>query len=189
MQRRSFVALAPLALLALGGCAEPWIVLAQAVPSPLFGQRRFAVQLVDFSGLFVGDKPEPAYLAAKDEGQRQAWANDKEAVNARFTEALIEIATEHGIQVVRATGPNDAPFFIRSRVIRLEPGFYAVVASGAGGVKMEVTITAPDGRLVDRIIVDQAGGGFSVTQRLTAAAGACGRAVALYLGTRAAPAE
>jgi hypothetical protein len=189
MLRRAFVALAPLAFLALAGCAQPWLVLAQAVPSPLDGQRRFAVQLVDFTGVFVGEKPEDTYLSEKDGGQREAWGNDKVAINARFAESLMEKATEHGIEVVRATGPNDAPFFIRTRVVRLEPGFYAVVASHPGEVKMEVTITAPDGRLVDRILVEQAAGGFSVTQRFTAAAAGCGRAVARYLAARSRPAE
>jgi len=187
--RRAILALALLAAPMLTGCAPRWVVLQQATPNVLFRQRMFAVQPIDFSDLHVGTKDEASYLEEKSEDQRASWARDKEVINAKFTEVLMAEATEQSLEVVRATGPASAPFLIRVHAARIEPGFYAVVASGAGSVALEVTITTADGRPVDRIMLDLPASGMSVTQRLESSAAAAGHQMARYLHSRSAPSD
>lgn len=86
-----------------------------------------------------------------------------------------------------ATGPNAAPFLIHVKVDWVEPGFYVGVASAPAQVKYEVQITLPDGRPLDAIMVQPAGGGFSTTQRLSACGELGGKIVAKYLSERSAP--
>lgn len=97
MLRRTVRAVASIALLALAGCGPSWVILGQANPNPLLGQRRFAVQPIDFSGLQVGDRDERGWLAEKDEAFRRDWQSDKAAVNARFLAGIVEGAAERGI--------------------------------------------------------------------------------------------
>jgi hypothetical protein len=152
MDRRSFLGLGTVVAGAtLVGCGPSWQVIVQAAPSPFLGQRRFAVQPIDFSGLHVGSKPEPVYLSEKDPKQQASFAEDKAALNDRFLEQLRVTAAEAGVEVVPATGPGDAPFTIRPAVPFLEPGFYVGVAAASSHVEMNVRIVAPDGRILDEV--------------------------------------
>jgi hypothetical protein len=152
MDRRSFLRIGGLAATgALIGCGPPWHVIVQAAPSPFMGQRKFAVQPVDFSTLRVGNKPEPVYLAEKDEKQRASFAEDKAQLNNRFLEAFREEGIRGGLEIVPATGPADAPFTIRPAIPFIEPGFYVGIASAPSRVEMNVRILTPDGRILDEI--------------------------------------
>jgi hypothetical protein len=137
---------------ALMGCAEaPWHVVVQSVPDPFLGQRRFSVLPIDYTGLMIGNKPEPVYLGEKDPQQRASFLEDKAALNDRFLELLRARAREGNVEVVPATGPADAPFMIKPHVGFIEPGFYAGVAGARSMVQMNVRILAPDGRVLDEI--------------------------------------
>jgi hypothetical protein len=139
-----FAALAAL----LTGCSPNYHVIQQASPNPFVGQTRFAVMPVEMKGLRVGDKTEESYLAEKDEGQRESFRVDKEAMQHRFDAALVSGARDEGIEVGAA---GQAPFVIRPRITFVEPGFYAVVASGRSRVEMRIQITTPDGKVLDEI--------------------------------------
>src|SRR5689334_4978313 len=104
MDRRSFIVLAALALGA-AGCAPLWQVHIMSVPNPFFGQRRFAVLPIDYTGLRVGQKSEAQYISEKDSVQVKSFQEDKAALNERFMGQLMANAKSAGIDVVPATGP------------------------------------------------------------------------------------
>lgn len=184
VQRRQFIALAAVAAAALAGCAPRWTIISQASPNGLTGARRFAVMPIDFSGLRVGEKDEAGYLSEKDARQRASWARDKEIVNARFLDGLREEAAKHGIDMALATGPGAAPFILRPHVPWMEPGFYTGFVNKPGQAKIEVQILGPQGAPVDVILVEPAGGGFSITDRLSNAGAVGGLFTAKYLAER-----
>lgn len=155
MQRRHFfvfaaaLAAAPL----LAGCGPRWIVLTQASPNPLLNQNKFGLMPIDYTGLIVGEKSEAEYLASKDEESRASWAGDKGGIDTEFGKVLMERATGAGINVVKATGPGDAPFMIRPKVEFIEGGIYTYVFNKASEVRMKVQITTPDGKVIDEIAI------------------------------------
>ncbi len=185
---------ATIAVGALGlvaGCGPSWQILRQANPDPFLGQTRFSVLPVNFTGLRVGEKTEADYLAEKDAEARNNWAGDKLGLNEEFTSNLISKAHEHGLSVVPATGPSDAPFVIRPSVAWLEPGYYIGISAGSSKVKMTVQITAADGAVLDEIIVEHGTGGSiqnaAVGTRLREDGENIGHIVADYLASRVAP--
>jgi hypothetical protein len=156
MLRRSFVALYTVVGLvsgtALFGCGGPmWQVVVQSAPDPFVGARRFGVLPIDYSGLMVGRKPEPVYLAEKEPAQQASFQEDKAALNEKFLERLRAKGLSGNVEIVPATGPADAPFMIKASVRFLEPGFYVGVAAAPSEVHMNVKILAPDGRVLDEI--------------------------------------
>jgi hypothetical protein len=155
MQRRHFFVLAAALVAApvLAGCGPRWIVLTQASPNPLLNQNKFGLMPVDYTGLIVGEKSEAEYLASKDEETRASWAGDKAGIDTEFGKVLTEKATGAGINVVKATGPGDAPFMIRPKVEFIEGGIYTYVYNKASQVRMKVQITTPDGKVVDEIAI------------------------------------
>ena len=155
MFRRHFLVLAAALSAAplLAGCGPKWIVLTQATPNPLLNQNKFGIMPVDYTGLTVGEKTEADYLASKDEETRASWAGDKTGIDTEFGKVLSEKATEHGINIVKATGPGDAPFMIRPKVEFIEPGIYTYVYNKSSEVRMKVQITTPDGKIVDEISI------------------------------------
>ncbi len=189
MIRRAFFAVGALvASSVLIGCGPPWAIVVQTAPNPFFGQRSFAVQPIDYTGLLVGAKPEPLYLAGKDGGQQASFQEDKAALNDKFLARLIADTGAAGIRVVPATGPADAPFTIRPAVHFIEPGFYAYVAAMPSRVQMSLRIVAPDGRILDEINLVHATGASMVTaasgSRLRSDGEALGAIVARYLRAR-----
>jgi hypothetical protein len=200
MDRRSFLSLGTVAAgsALLGGCAPPWHVIAIAVPDPFLGQRKFGVTPIDYTGLMVGRKPEPVYLADKEPKQQASFQEDKVGLNEKFLEHLIVKAREAGIEVVPATGPGAAPFVIQPHVGFVEPGFYGGVVSAPSEVHMIVRIVGPDGRLFDEVEFAHATspdsgvriGGFSIPKdpssggRLRTDGAHLGELVGRYLITR-----
>lgn len=189
MLRRTFALVAPLAVASLlVGCGPKWVVVKQAAPDPFLGQKKFAVLPVDYTGLSVGDKDEASYLAEKDDETRSSWAGDKLGLNDEFAKKLMEEARAAGIEVVKATGPADAPYLIRPHVAWIEPGFYIGISGGASDVKMTLQITSPDGRILDEIQLEHRTGGTvseaSTGQRLRSDGEGLGEAAAGYLAFR-----
>jgi hypothetical protein len=157
MTRRSSLALSLVALamaaLTCIGCGPPWTVMVEAVPNPFFGQGKFVVMPIDFTGLRVGSKSEAEYLSGKDPNQQQSFAEDKRGINDQFVGALVDRARANGIRVDLATGPQDGPFVIRPSVRFVEGGFYAFVTAESSKVEMNIRITTPDGRILDEFMV------------------------------------
>lgn len=155
MQRRHFFVLAAALVAApvLAGCGPRWIVLTQAAPNPLVNQNKFGLMPIDYTGLIVGEKSEAEYLASKDEESRASWAGDKGGIDTEFGKVLMEKATGAGINVVKATGPADAPFMIRPKVEFIEGGIYTYVFNKPSEVRMKVQITTPDGKVIDEIAI------------------------------------
>jgi hypothetical protein len=141
------------ALPLLIGCGHPWQSVATAVPNPFVGQRRFAVFPVTYNGLMVGDKRESDYLSEKDGEKWTSWQADKQAINDKYTADLIAEAANGGIQVVQATGPGAATYFIRPNITLLEPGFFTAFVNKSSELRMNVQITDPTGRILDEILI------------------------------------
>jgi hypothetical protein len=175
----------------LTGCGPRWVVVAQAAPNPFVGQGRFAVLPVDFAGLEIGAKPEAIYLSEKSQEQRDSFMSDKAALNEAYTGALISQARALGVDVVLATGPNDAPFQIRPSVAWLEPGWFGGIVSAPSQVKMAVKIVLPDGRVLDEIRMMHATGASFITAasgtRLRGDGQGLGVMTSQYLKTRVQP--
>ncbi len=197
MNRRSLLLMGAAALaLTAAGCAPPWQVILEAVPDPFINQRRFAVLPVDFTGLRVGDVSEGEFLTSKDPDQVRSFAGDKQGINAEFTRALIESAHNEGLDVIMATGPTAAPYFIRPSIAFVEPGYEAVVFRKESVVDMTFRITTPDGRVLDEVKIRGTTQGmkrrigvdlFSSGGRLRACATRLGLITAAYLKKRVEP--
>jgi hypothetical protein len=192
MTRRSLLAIG-LAVLALFvvGCIPSWRVVVQANPDPFVGQTRFGLLPIDYTNLHIGQKTEAEYLAEKAPETQQSFLADKAAINEEFARNLIDGVRDEGINIALATGPGDAPFMIRPYIASIEPGFYAYIANKPSEVEMAVRITAPDGRVLDEIIVmhrtpatltNPSSGG-----RLRSDGAGLGRLVARYLYSRVRP--
>ncbi len=185
----------------LSGCAPRWTVLSQAQPNPFVGKTEFAVLPIDYGGLMVGEKTEEEYLSEKSPEQRASFEADKAAMVRQFEAAMRESAGGDGIHVATAEGEVRAPFIIRPHVIFIEPGFYAVVASGSSQVTMRVRIETAQGQLLDEIEVvhmtnssnGPSIGGISLNPssggRLRDDAAEIGDATGEYLVTRVIPDE
>jgi hypothetical protein len=193
MLGRTASLVAPLAFAALTafgtGCGPSWQISKQAMPDPFLGQKKFAVLPVDYSGLQVGEKGEAEYLAEKDAETQGNWAGDKLGLNDRFAEKLAEEARESGLEIVKATGPADAPFMIRPHVAWIEPGYYIGISGGSSNVKMTLQITSPDGKVLDEILIEHGTSGTVTTastgQRLRSDGAGLGATAAKYLAFRA----
>jgi hypothetical protein len=192
MPRRILLALTvALFALALLGCGPRWVVVLQTTPNPLVNQSKFSVLPIDFTGLEIGEKPEGLYLSEKSPEQRESFEGDKVGMNEEFTKALMSKARELGLDVVLATGPNDAPFQIRPSVAWIEPGYFIGIMGAPSQVRMKLRIMTPDGRVLDEIGMKHLTG----ASVLTAASGSrfrkdgegLGEWTARYLGTRVHP--
>ena len=185
-----FIALGSL----LSGCGANINVLRQAEPNPFIGQKSYAVMPLETKGLLVGEKSEEQYLAEKDDGQKASFQGDKDAMGQRFEAELVQRARNLGLTLV----PGDkAPFVLRPRVVFVEPGFYAVLASAPSQATIRVAITTPDGKVLDEIELSHqtdsrngiSVGGISTNPssggRLREDAAAIGGTLADYLAERA----
>lgn len=158
MLRRYALAMLVLALIPLlAACGHPWETALQAHPNPFINQRRFAVLPVTYDNLLVGTTPEASYLSEKDGEKWRSWQQDKARINEQFTRALIERAASSSIQVVLASGSQDARFFIRPNVTMIEPGFFTGVGvQKSTEIKMTVRITDPIGLVLDEVLIHAA---------------------------------
>lgn len=172
----------------LMGCGPRWVIIAQANPNPLMGQKTIAVKPIDFSNLQVGNKSEAEYKEKKSEKKQDSFDEDKRGINDEFTARLIEVAGKHGIQVVLATGPNAAPFLIQPVVPFVEGGVYAYMFARNSQVQMTVRITTPDGGVIDEIQLQSSTaaslGNPSSGGRLRSDGANLGKILGAYLGLR-----
>jgi len=154
MTRRLMMFLGLLTWLALfTGCGPSWQVIKQATPNPILGKTQFTVLPVDFTNIRIGSKAEAEWLAGKDADSQKSWADDKVAMNLKFSAALASQAAEYGAQVQAGTAAGSAPFVIKPVATMAEPGFYAGIVSAASVYEITIQITTPDGQVVDEIRV------------------------------------
>lgn len=194
MNRRSLLFVVTVAVAALlMGCGPRWVIISQAVPNPLMGQKTIAVRPIDFSHLQVGDKSEGEYKQNKNEKRSDSFDEDKRGINDEFTRTLIETAGKAGIQVVLATGPDAAPFMIEPVVPFVEGGVYAYMFNRNSEVQMDVRLTGPGGKPVDELRLRSSTGASlanpSSGGRLRSDGAALGRTLGAYLALRMAGIE
>jgi len=192
MNRRSLLAigLASLALLA-AGCRNQWRIVMEAHPDPFVNQTKFALLPIEYSNLHVGEKTEAQYLSEKAPETQESFQTDKVALNEEFARGLIDGVREEGIEITLASGPGDAPFTIRPYITFIEPGFYAYFTTKPSKVEMALRITAPDGKILEEIILDHSTPATitnpSSGGRLRADGAGLGKTVARYLYGRVRP--
>jgi hypothetical protein len=190
MMRR--IVLLSLVVLLLGACGRsfPWVVVSQAAPNPLLGQKNFVVIKPDFSKLTVGAKSEAEYLSEKSDEDKAGWAEAKGKLEGEYIAGLRGAAANEGIQVAEQ---GEAPYVIKPRVDFIEPGYYAFVSARASHVRMTVQIQAPDGKLVDEFIVEHGTAASMAKPRVFDRVGVDGEALGAYsgqyLGVRTRPQE
>lgn len=167
-----------LTLLLAASCGPPWQIVRQATPNPLLGQRAFAIAPMSFANLVVGEKPEAAYLAEKDPGQRGSWDQDKSAMAQMFLDGVRGHAPGIAIQ------PGSGTFVVEPEVTFIEPGFYVGIAARASEVSLALRIRQ-GGALVDEIVIGVTVpadlGNPSVGGRLRAGAARLGEIAGRYL--------
>ena len=150
---------------------SPITVLEQADPNPFEHQKRFAVEPIDFSGLHVDDVGEARFLSSKDPDQQRRWNNDKDKIGARLAEAVSERGADLKLDVAPVSSlPKQRPaptFIVQLRALRLVPGSDSVVAHGPSALQLDVSIRAPDGRILDHFLLSQLAQGVSTTERFS----------------------
>jgi len=173
----------------LVGCARPWRVLRQAPSNPLVGLAVLAVRPLRFDAMRVGGETESVYVAGLDDEEKKTWAQDKEAMDDRFVEALREEAAEAGLKVVPES--ETSRYVVRGHVRFIEPGFYAYVAAQPSETRIVVTVTTAEGEVVDEIeVVHQTNATITnaaVSNRVRKDAEMIGKAVGKYLRGRVVP--
>lgn len=171
------------------GCARPWRVLQQSPDNPLNGAAEISVEPLRFDAMRVGDDTESVYVAGLDEEGKKTWAEDKEAMADQFFKALRDEAAKAGLKIVPAR--ESAKYVLRGHVRFIEPGFYAYVAAQPSETRIVVTVSRPDGEVVDEIeVVNQTNATISnaaVSNRVRKDAKKIGKAVGKYLRERVQP--
>ncbi len=170
----AFVALA---LLTVQGCAKPVRIVSQASPNPMHVESKFTLKGLSFEDVRLGGKTEKQYTAGKTEDKAESWDGDKSEMIAAFERGFINQ------QDTLHTGDR-GNFVVTANCAFVEPGYFAVVASGAAELRIRVKIMGADGAAIDEIEVTTRNAGFSKRMRLKAAAMDAGAAVAKYLNER-----
>jgi hypothetical protein len=169
------VALLLLLGLVLGCGLPPPVVLVQANPNPLRGQRGFVVMPVAFAApLRVGQKIEAGYLANKSPDEAKTWEDAKIALNAKLNEGLL----------AQGLADPTAAFTIRTTVAFIEPGYYVVMDTAPAEVDVEISIADRQGVEIDRLAMRPKAAGFTVTQRIERCGTIAGTMLAKYLRAR-----
>jgi hypothetical protein len=160
------------------GCGPQAVVLTQASPNPLVGQRTVMLAPTIFApSIRVAGKAEDAYLADKSPAEVKAWQEAKEAFGARFNAILVQQ------RLVAAT----ADFTVRPTVKIVEPGFDVYVWNAPAEVEVEVEVLDARGNLVDRLAMRSRSEGITAPDRLGSCGFIAGALVAEYLRKRMAP--
>ncbi len=171
-------------LLSTAACGRvPWTIVKQATPDPFVGKSQFSVDPLNFDHTQIGDQPsEQAFLASKEQKEKDDWAAAKTQMNASFTGGIAEAGA--GLQL-----GNGAPYIVRPVVSFADPGRYAVVYSRATQVTMSVQIVdASNQQVLDEIGISTGVGASlydpTANHRLSEAADELGKLTGRYLKTR-----
>lgn len=156
LSRRGFTSLLVLGALSMGalagvGCGPHWVVVHQAAPNPLRGQRQFVIEAVTYPNLLVGDKPEAVWLADKKEDSRQSFESDKAETAKNLIEQLIARAGSRGLQVIPWNGAPGA-FNLRPAITFFEPGNYNGFINTATTVQLSLRVLSDQGQIIDEVV-------------------------------------
>lgn len=135
---RRLIACSFLLLSMLSTSCTAWTVVSQATPNPFLGKKDFAVAPLKFSSTPQEDDPQrKANLARDMEGMRPIFANTLRDVGAK---AGFNITQERGAHTIFAD------------VTTIELGSFW---TGFSQVNMSVELRSSDGKVLDRITIDQ----------------------------------
>ena len=177
------------------GCGPSWVLVKQATPNPLVGQKNFSVDLVNFDSMLVG-RPgkitEAEWVAKKkpeDQPKFQAdLAESKQRLNQQFVEQLSTMAVSRGWQLATAVTPGT--FVIKPVVVELEPGYNIFISRAPATVKIHVHIFDPAGAELDVLEVvasADAGSYGKMADRLGVTGQSMGNQAARYIDSRTQP--
>ncbi len=146
--------LVPLFALGVSACGPAWVVVKQAKPNPMVGQKTFAVEPIDFSAMKIGDPgkiTEAEWVAKKKPDEVEKFKSDlqgsKDRMTENFAKALGAIAARQGVTVTAGAQPG--VWTIKPVVTELEPGFNAFVMTQPAVVRLQIHIIDPQGQEVD----------------------------------------
>lgn len=140
--------LVSLSLLTLGGCSSVK-VYRQAMPDPLTAQTPFVLEPPTFNNLFVGKKPEAEYFYGKNAGERGHFENDKAVFVSSYGNAVL--GAGGGLQF---GPPAPGKFVVHSNVENLQQGIYTHFVNRPTRARTRVTITDPNGAVLDELTID-----------------------------------
>jgi hypothetical protein len=191
--RSSWMVALPLLAVA-AGCGPSWVVVKQATPNPMLGQKGFSIEPVIFDGMKIGNPgkiTEEEWIASKKPDEKDKFVadltNSKERLNARFAELCAKVAGNSGLQV--AAGRQEGTFVVRPQVLELEGGFNAFMVTAPAVVRLQVHILDPQGQEVDvfEIAARADAGSFgAMVTRLGMVGERLGTQAGRYLAARAA---
>lgn len=144
------------ALVALGGCAVPWIVVKQSGPPSALKGATSVIVSFDYSALMVagmgGDKSEADWVAAKtveDANYPTTWAELKSKWEAMYLEGIVDASPVTVARGDGAAAPESAAV-VTVTLNRFQLGKYIFI--GASDSTVEVTHTwSRNGQVVDQI--------------------------------------
>jgi hypothetical protein len=187
MKRNLLAITAAAALLSTAACGrQPWTVVKQATPDPFVGKSQFTVEPLNFEHAQIGDKPnEQAFLADKEQKEKDDWDAAKKTVNASFTSGMAQSGS--GLQL-----GDGAPFVVRPIVTFADPGKYAVVYARSTQVTMSLQILdASNQQVLDEIGISSAVGASlydpTANHRMGEAAEELGKLAGMYMKRRITP--
>jgi hypothetical protein len=141
--------------LASVACVEHVKVDTAAAPNPFEKKPYFVVLPVDDKAVKIGDVDEATYVQGLDAAHRAVFPFDRKAMRDAFTKALVARALKLGIRVTPTLDPDARQFTIRATLRHLEPGSFGYGWVSVGSrTDMIVTISAPDGKVLDRLAID-----------------------------------
>ena len=164
------------------GCGPNWTVVRQDPHSMLSRVRTVEVEPIQVDQPRIGDISEQSWLAKKTPEQRGSWAADKAAMDEWFYKGLSEGLKDKGISLARGEIRTSAPR-LRAVVSRIEPGFYAGIASSPSEIDVRLQIV--EGNAVSHEITYQSNGrGLSTGERARDGASQAGYLAAEYLDSQ-----
>jgi hypothetical protein len=125
----------------------------------------------------VGNKPVAQYAGEKSADSKDSFDTDLRAADGIFHG---RVAEDYGFLFMPG-GTPDNTFTIRPNFVHWEPGFYAVFAAQPGVANLVIDVLAPNGQLLDKVMIESRAGDFSSGGRMRLALKDAGRRFARYL--------
>lgn len=147
LSRRSTLAL----LLALPLSACHFGYVAPNPNDPLRGVRNFIIEPLAYPAVVIGDQPEAAYLARKDEKQRSSWEVDKGESAARYAGTALMLGAQSGLSVAPPPPPGPGFFVLRPLVSFFEPGNFNGFFNKNTAMRITVQIFNDQAQQVDQV--------------------------------------
>jgi hypothetical protein len=144
------------ALLLLLGCSAHARITKLDPSNPLGATKVLALAPVDFIALHIDDEPLTVFLSEGGDDARQDLVEWMRIINEGFLEEFMKEARERGLDV--RVDSREAHLILRANVTDIEPGTFML---SPGRLRMVLSVTARDGRIVDQIVLEfEKKGGF-----------------------------